>query len=67
MQKPGRGPRFRRRDHSDISIIASNADNWYDAKNKTYPDRDLDGSDDRAEAAATGGGIGALAAAPQAF
>jgi hypothetical protein len=24
-------------DHSDISIIASNADNWYYAKNKTYP------------------------------
>jgi hypothetical protein len=48
-------------DHSDISIIASNADNWYDAKNKTYPDRDLDGKDDRAEGAATGGGIGALA------
>jgi hypothetical protein len=22
--------------HGDISIIASNADNWYDAKNKTY-------------------------------
>ena len=47
--------------HGDISIIASNADNWYDAKNKTYPDRDLDGKDDRAEGAATGGGIGALA------
>jgi hypothetical protein len=48
--------------HGDISIIASNADNWYDAKNnKTYPDRDLDGRDDRAEGAATGGGIGALA------
>jgi hypothetical protein len=47
--------------HGDISIIASNADNWYDAENKTYPDRDLDGRDDRAEGAATGGGIGALA------
>ena len=34
--------------HGDISIIASNADNWYDAKNNTYPDRDLDGRDDRA-------------------
>src|SRR5690242_20077842 len=47
--------------HGDISILASNADNWYDAKNNTYPDRDLDGSDDRAEGAAAGGGIGALA------
>jgi hypothetical protein len=47
--------------HSDISIVASNADNWYDAKTKTYPDRDLDGKDDRAEAAAAGGGVGAVA------
>jgi hypothetical protein len=47
--------------HGDISIIASNADNWYDAKNNTYPDRDLDGKDDRAEGAASGGAIGALA------
>jgi hypothetical protein len=47
--------------HGDISIIASNADNWYDAENKSYPDRDLDGRDDRAEGAAAGGGIGALA------
>jgi hypothetical protein len=47
--------------HGDISIIASNADNWYDAENKIYPDRDLDGRDDRAEGAAAGGGIGALA------
>jgi hypothetical protein len=47
--------------HGDISIIASNADNWYDAENSSYPDRDLDGRDDRAEGAATGGGIGALA------
>jgi hypothetical protein len=47
--------------HGDISIIASNADNWYDAKNKAYPDSDLDGKDDRAEAAAAGGSIGALA------
>ena len=44
----------------NISIIASNADNWYDAKNKTYPDKDLDGRDDRAEGAAAGGGVGAL-------
>jgi hypothetical protein len=48
-------------DHGDISILASNADNWYDGKNKTYPDRDLDGKDDRAEGARTGAGIGAAA------
>jgi hypothetical protein len=47
--------------HSDISIIASNADNWYssDRKGETFPDRDLDGKDDRAEAAGTGAGVGA--------
>jgi len=47
--------------HNDISIIASNADNWYDKDGKvdTYPDRDLDGRDDRAEAAGAGAGIGA--------
>jgi len=37
----------------DISIIASNADNWY------KHDRNRDGVDDRAEGAATGAGIGA--------
>jgi hypothetical protein len=48
--------------HGDISIIASNADNWYDRdKGDTYPDRDLDGRDDRAEAAGTGAGLGAVA------
>lgn len=40
---------------SDISIAASNAEGWYDKK----VDRDLDGTDDRAEGAATGAGIGA--------
>jgi hypothetical protein len=47
--------------HGDISILASNADNWYspDRKADTYPDRDLDGHDDRAEAAGAGAGIGA--------
>ena len=47
--------------HNDISILASNADNWYsdDRKASTYPDRDLDGKDDRAEAAGTGAGVGA--------
>ena len=48
--------------HSDISIIASNADNWYDKdKGDTYPDRDMDGKDDRAEGAAAGAGLGAAA------
>ena len=49
--------------HSDISILASNADNWYSADRKpdTFPDRDFDGKDDRAEAASTGAGIGATA------
>src|ERR1700704_2427024 len=48
--------------HNDISILASNADNWYSADRKpaTFPDRDLDGKDDRAEAAATGAGVGAV-------
>jgi hypothetical protein len=47
--------------HGDISILASNADNWYSADRKvhTFPDRDLDGKDDRAEAARTGTGLGA--------
>ena len=46
--------------HNDISILASNADNWYsDDRKDTYPDRDLDGKDDRAEAAGTGAGEGA--------
>ena len=47
--------------HNDISIIASNADNWYssDQKEQAYPDRDLDGKDDRAEAAGAGAGVGA--------
>jgi hypothetical protein len=48
--------------HGDISIIASNAENWYDKdKGDTYPDRDLDGKDDRAEAAGAGAGLGAAA------
>lgn len=47
---------------SDISIVCSNSDNWYDDKTKTGArvDRDHDGSDDRAEGAETGAGIGAL-------
>jgi hypothetical protein len=40
----------------DISILASNADNRYSADGEvdTYPDRDLDGRGDRAEAAGAG-------------
>jgi hypothetical protein len=45
--------------HGDISILVSNADNAYDEKTKSFPDRDLDGKDDRTEGAAAGGGIGA--------
>jgi hypothetical protein len=48
--------------HGDISILASNAESWYDKdKVDLYPDRDLDGKDDRAEAAGAGAGIGAVA------
>jgi len=50
--------------HGDISIIANNADGWYDRDRTTSRttgkvDRDLDGVDDRAEGAAAGAGIGA--------
>jgi hypothetical protein len=51
--------------HSDISLVASNADNWYsgDPAGRTAKDgkidRDRDGTDDRAEGAAAGAGIGA--------
>lgn len=38
---------------SDISIVASNADDWFGK-----PDRDRDGTDDRAEGAAAGASIG---------
>jgi len=52
---------------SDISIVASNANNWYSGERtgtaKTTGtgrvDRDRDGVDDRAEGAAAGAGIGA--------
>ena len=49
----------------DISIVSSNADNWYggdtkrDTKTSRKVDRDHDGADDRAEGAAAGAGIGA--------
>ena len=50
--------------HSDISIVANNAEGWYDRDRTTSRttgkvDRDLDGVDDRAEGAAAGAGIGA--------
>jgi hypothetical protein len=47
---------------SDISILASNADNWYSGKGTTVTskhDRNRDGVDDRAEGAATGATLGA--------
>jgi len=49
----------------DISLIASNAGNWYDAKTtkkKPKIDRDHDGVDDRVEGAEAGAGIGAVLA-----
>jgi hypothetical protein len=48
---------------SNISILASNADNWYTDKSATIKprvDRDHDGTDDRGQGAETGVGIGAL-------
>jgi hypothetical protein len=46
--------------HNDISVLASNADNWYDKdRGDTFPDRDLDGRDDRAESAGAGAAVGA--------
>ena len=47
---------------SDISLVASNADNWYrgDKKTTRKVDRDHDGVDDRAEGAGAGAGIGAV-------
>ena len=52
-------------DKANISLVASNADNWYSgdqgkgARTSGRIDRDRDGVDDRAEGAAAGGGIGA--------
>src|SRR6188508_3459106 len=45
--------------YGDIGILVSNADSADDEKPKSFPGRDLDGKDDRAEGAATGGGVGA--------
>ena len=52
---------------SDISIVSSNADNWYAGKSDSDAsrattgrvDRDRDGTDDRAEGAGAGAGVGA--------
>jgi len=45
----------------DISIVANNAEGWYDPNHTTTSrhDRDHDGVDDRAEGARTGAGVGA--------
>ncbi|HZO86504.1 MAG TPA: hypothetical protein VFC26_14890 [Verrucomicrobiae bacterium] len=45
--------------HSDISIVASNADDRYSMQGDRIVDRDMDGRDDRAEGAAAGAGVGA--------
>src|SRR4051794_23333034 len=50
--------------HDDVSIVASNAEGWYDRdrtgdRTTSRVDRDHDGRDDRAEGAAAGAGIGA--------
>jgi hypothetical protein len=45
---------------SDISIVASNADNWYRSDRKKRVDKDHDGTDDRVEGAEAGAGIGAV-------
>jgi hypothetical protein len=46
---------------NEISVVASNADNWYNNGKDTFPDRDHNGKDDRAEATGTGAAIGAAA------
>jgi hypothetical protein len=48
--------------HSDISIIANNESGWFDRDGSKRIDRDADGTDDRAEGAAAGAGIGARSA-----
>ena len=48
----------------DISIVASNADNWYKPqggrRTTARKDRDHDGTDDRVEGAEAGAGVGAV-------
>lgn len=44
----------------NISVLASNADEWHrDKRPASYPDKDFDGRDDRAEAAGGGAAVGA--------
>ena len=48
---------------AEMSLVSSNADNWYTGKKaatKGKIDRDADGVDDRVEGAAAGAGIGAV-------
>ena len=44
----------------DISLVANNGDDYFSDKSRVL-DKDNDGIDDRAEGAATGGGLGATA------
>lgn len=49
---------------SQISVLSSNADGWYHADGSPVDpehDKDRDGRDDRAEGAAAGAGVGAVA------
>jgi hypothetical protein len=53
-------------DSGDISVVASNAEGWYNKNDKIDHvdidhDKDRDGVDDRAEGARTGAGIGGVA------
>jgi hypothetical protein len=48
---------------SHIGVVASNAEGWHRPDGRTIDpahDKDRDGRDDRAEGAATGGGLGAI-------
>jgi len=49
--------------HAEMSLVSSNADNWYTGKKAATQgkiDRDSDGVDDRVEGAGAGAGIGAV-------
>jgi len=49
--------------HAEMSLVSSNADNWYMGKKAATQgkiDRDADGVDDRVEGAGAGAGIGAV-------
>jgi hypothetical protein len=45
--------------NSDISIVANNAEGWYERPSDRMIDRDHNGVDDRSEGARTGAGVGA--------